>query len=378
MPWWVRHAVDPDGGVNTCIADDGTVISRDKWLWSQWRLVWLFSKLYNAVGADKKWLDLARHVYDFTARHGWNEEAGGWNFRLTHEGEVIEGYESIYCDTLAIDGLVELARAQPDAADELIALARKTAEQVMKRLAGPHHAIPHSPYPVPRGAKIHGIAMMASFVFWKLGRYLDDPGYLQIAREHADDIFNHFYRPDRDVVLERIADDNREYPPPEGTTVIPGHVIENMWFQIHIARHAGDTDRIAEACRLIRRHLELGWDEEYGGIFLAIDADNRPDIAWGQADTKRWWPQAEALYAVLLAWEHTREPWCLQWYDRLHEYCFTRYPVPEHGEWYRNLDRRGRPMEEMIVMAVKDPYHLPRNLIYCVDALDRLLASDQP
>ena len=376
MPWWVRHAVDPDGGVNTCIADDGTVISRDKWLWSQWRLVWLFSKLYNSVEADEKWLRLARHVYDFVAQFGWNDEAGGWNFRLTHEGKVIEGYESIYSDTFAIDGLVQLAKAQPRAAGELTALARQTADHLIERARGPHDAIPHNPYPVPRGAKVHGIAMMVSFVLWKLGRYLDDSRYLQIAREESDEIFNHFYRPDRDVVVERIADDNREYPAPGGTAIVPGHVIEDMWFQIHIARQAGDEQRIAEACRLIRRHLELGWDKEYGGIYLAIDADNRPDIAWDQADTKRWWPQAEALYALLLAWEHTREPWCLAWYDKVHEYCFTRYPVPAHGEWHRNLDREGRPLEEMIVMAVKDPFHLPRNLIYCVDALDRLLAGE--
>ena len=38
LPFWQRHAVDPEGGVNSCIADDGSVINRDKWLWSQWRL----------------------------------------------------------------------------------------------------------------------------------------------------------------------------------------------------------------------------------------------------------------------------------------------------------------------------------------------------
>jgi len=376
LPFWERHAVDPDGGVNTCIADDGSVIRRDKWLWSQWRLVWLFSKLSNRVKTDDKWLDLARHVHDFSVRFGWNNKANGWNFRLAFDGGVIEGYESVYSDTFAIEGLVELARAQPSKSDELISLAQKTADHSIERLKQPHDTIPHNPYAIPKGAKIHGIAMMYSFSLWKLGRYLDDPYYRQIAQEQSDEIFNHFYRPDRDVILERIADDNSEYPAPEGTAVVPGHVIENMWFQIHIARHTGDTQRIAEACRLIRRHLELGWDEEYGGIFLAIDADKRSDIAWDSADTKRWWPQTEALYALLLAWEYTREPWCLAWYDKVHEYCFTHYPVPEHGEWYRNLDRRGKPMKDMIVMPVKDPFHLPRNLIYCVDVLDRLSLED--
>jgi len=375
MPFWVRHAVDPAGGVNTCIADDGSVLSRDKWLWSQWRLVWLFSKLYNSVESDERWVGLAHHVFEFLEKFGWNEEAGGWNYRLSFQGDVMDGYESIYTDGLAIDGLVELARAQSGRSDELISLARKTADRVIGRLQQPHDTIPHSPYPVPRGVKVHGIPMIFSFVLWKLGRYLDDPHYLQVAREQSDEIFNHFYRPDRDVLVERIRDDNTEYPAPDGTTIVPGHVIEDMWFQIHIARHGGDTERITTACRLIHRHLELGWDTEYGGLFLAIDADNRPDIAWDAADAKRWWPQGEAMYAALLAWEHVREPWCLPWYDRLHEYCFTHYPVPEHGEWYRNLNRQGQPISDVIVMPVKDPFHLPRNLIYCIDVLDRLIAT---
>ena len=60
----------------------------------------------------------------------------------------------------------------------------------------------------------------------------------------SDDIFDNFVRPDRDLLLERIAADNSEYPPPLGTAVVPGHVIEDMWFQIHIARDAGNKTRI--------------------------------------------------------------------------------------------------------------------------------------
>ena len=32
MPFWERFAIDDAGGINTCIADDGTLINRDKWL----------------------------------------------------------------------------------------------------------------------------------------------------------------------------------------------------------------------------------------------------------------------------------------------------------------------------------------------------------
>jgi len=370
VPFWLAHAIDPAGGINTCIMDDGTLVSRDKWLWSQWRAVWVFSKLYNSVRRDEKYLAVARQIYDFAIRHGWDENVGGWRLRLSHDGKELAGCDSIYTDAFAIYGLTELARTGQS--EEPIAWACKTADHVLERLEAPHDQIPHFPYPVPKGARVHGIPMMFSLVLWELGRFTHRQRYLDAASEMSDDVFNHFYRPQRDVILERIAADNREYPPPQGTAVVPGHVIEDMWFQIHIARDKHDGARIREACRLIRRHLQLGWDRQYDGLLLAVDANGRQDVAWQFHDSKLWWPHTEALYALLLAYEHTRQPWCLQWYDKVHEYSFTHYPVPNHGEWTQKLDRQGKPFAETVALPVKDPFHLPRALIYCIEVLDRL------
>jgi N-acylglucosamine 2-epimerase len=145
-----------------------------------------------------------------------------------------------------------------------------------------------------------------------------------------------------------------------------------MWFQMHIARDRGDSGRTDKAVELIRRHVELGWDEQFGGLLLAVDADGRDDVGWEFADTKLWWPHTEAMYALLLAYEHTGADWCLQWYRRVHEYSFSHYPVAEHGEWRQKLQRDGTPLTQTVALPVKDPFHLPRALIYCVDVLDRL------
>ena len=78
---------------------------------------------------------------------------------------------------------------------------------------------------------------------------------------------------------------------------MPGHVVEDMWFQIHIARERGDRARIEQCVRLIRRHLEIGWDSEFGGgLLLAVDSrDGKPAEGWKFSDTKLWWPQTEAM-----------------------------------------------------------------------------------
>ena len=168
------------------------------------------------------------------------------------------------------------------------------------------------------------------------------------------------------MILERIAADGGEYPAPLGTTVVPGHVVEDMWFQIHIARDLGDTAWIGECRRLIRRHLELGWDEKYGGLFLAIDADGGREVGWNHPTSKIWWPHTEALYGTLLAYEQTKDVLLLDWHRRIRDYAFDRYPVREHGEWTQNLDRYGAPLNATVCLPVKDPFHLPRSLIYCI------------
>lgn len=372
IPFWRRHAIDPAGGINTCIRDDGSIVNRDKWLWSQWRAVWVFSRLYNQIERRGEWLEIAKQIYRFVTRHGWDDATPGWVLRLSGDGEVQAGCESIYVDGFAMYGMTELFLATRDA--EVERWLRKTSDAVLHRLnTTPHDRTPHFPYPIPSGARVHGLPMMFSLCFWEAGRALNEPRYCDAAVAMQRDVFTNFYRRDRDLILERISADNSEYPPNLGTAVVPGHVIEDMWFQIHIARDRNDQATIDTAIRLMRRHLELGWDDEFGGILLAIDADGRADVGWNFADTKLWWPHTEAMYGLLLAHEFSAQPWCLEWYRKVHDYAFSHYPVKEHGEWTQKLDRHGRPFTQTVALPVKDPFHLPRALILSLDVLARLL-----
>ena len=76
--------------------------------------------------------------------------------------------------------------------------------------------------------------------------------------------------------------------------------------------------------------------------------------------------------AALLAYEATGLPWCLEWHQRVLDYALAHYPVPAHGEWRQKLDRQGRPITDTLFLPVKDPFHLPRALIYCALTAQRL------
>src|SRR6185437_11651823 len=271
IPFWERHAFDANGGINTCIADDGTLISRDRWNWSQWRAVWVWSKLFNRFGRQPQWLDRARGIFNFITSHGPLHN-GHWPLLLDGDGNILRGYDSLYVDAFAIYALAELFRATGD--DRVRAHALRTFAAVQSALKAPEPP-PAYPYPIPPGRIAHGMSMIFSLAFHELADAIGDGGIAAAAMEQHRRVMDIFLRRDRDVVLEFVAEDGGELPPPQGTAIVPGHAIESMWFQMHIARSIGDRATCRRAAQMIRRHLELGWDDEFGGILLAVDADGR-------------------------------------------------------------------------------------------------------
>lgn len=371
LPFWERHAFDPKGGLCTCIADDGAIQSRDKWLWSQWRAVWVFARIYNTLDRNPVWLERARGIAAFCLRHGWLESEQGWALLLDADGRVLRGYESVYVDGFALYGLIELYRATGDAG--IRGWAVRTADSVLARLARPYDKLPHFPYPIPPGAQPHGIPMIWSLKFAELGALLGESKYLQAARRFADEIFGQHYDAELDCILEFVRLGGGRFAGPVGKVVVPGHVIENMWFQLDVlARAGGDPARAALAHRLTLRHLELGWDREHGGLRLGVNYDGSEPVAWNFADTKLWWPHTEILISTLRGWQETGQPEFFDWYARVWRLCLERYVDWEHGEWRQKLNRDLTPMTGVVALPVKDPFHLPRSLILQIELLEKV------
>jgi N-acylglucosamine 2-epimerase len=51
------------------------------------------------------------------------------------------------------------------------------------------------------------------------------------------------------------------------------------------------------------------------------------------------------------------------------DYSFRVFPQPDPavGEWIQIRDRRGQPLERVVALPVKDPYHIARNLIQVLE-----------
>lgn len=368
-PFWPRYAIDREhGGIFSCIEDDGTIQSTDKYMWSQARGLWTFSALHNRVERRAEWLDIAHGLFRFLREHGRDED-GCWLFLVDAEGSRLKGPESIVTDAFAVLGLVEYHRATGN--DEALHIGLETYDSVMKRLARPY-TYGTAPYPTPPGTRPHREPMQFSLAFWELAKATGSEQVRNTALEMSARIVRDHYRDESRAVLEYIGNDGGPVDADYGRAMVPGHGIESAYFTVLINREAGRPELADKACRAMRWCVERGWDDECGGLFLGIDIEGKEPVYWKNAEKKIWWVHAEALAGLLVAREHCREDWCLDWYHRVHEWSFARFPVPEYGEWTQRLDREGNRITDLIALPVKDPFHLPRALVVAIETLRRM------
>lgn len=344
--------------------EDGTPLSTDKYTWSQARFVWTMSALFNRFERRSEYLDIARSTIDFLLSHA-RDERGRFVYRTTREGRPLEPATSIYADCFVVYGISEYCRAVPD--ERLLQIACDIFAQVRRRVEEPDfHEV--APYTLPPGRRLHAIPMILTEVSNELAQTTGSLDIDAAARGYATRVMESFVRPRRRLLLEFLTSEYDELPPNEGTFVMPGHAIESMWFIMHWARRHSERAIVRRAAEVVSWHLEAGWDPEFGGIFLGIDAEGYPPFL-SNAEKKLWWPHTEVLYALLLAAELTGEKWCEEWYERVHAWSFGHFSMPEVGEWRQRLDRRGQPTSDLIALPVKDPFHLPRAVILILQLL---------
>ncbi len=369
MPFWLKHAVDRNnGGLFTCLSDEGKLLSREKFMWSQTRALWTFSALHNRIEPSGPWLDVAHQLYDFLAANGRDAD-GNWVFIVDEFGNTTKGPDSIVTDAFAILGLVEYFHATGKTA--ALDLALDTYRIVSVRLEKPG-SYPTAPYPTPSGMRAHREYMQFSLAFSELGRATNDAKILADGRERGRIVLDRFLCTDRRVLLEYLDLDYTPCDTPEGRTMVPGHGVESLYFQLLNFGASNASGELTRASEGIRWCLERGWDPKFGGLFLGLDADGKEPVFWKNAEMKLWWPHTESLPACLMAYEQTQADWCLEWYAKIHRWAFAHFPVREHGEWTQRLDREGRKMNRVVALPVKDPFHLPRGLIFSIEALQRL------
>lgn len=404
LPFWLGEPSDRvHGGVFTCIDNHtGKRVKDDKFVWSQGRFAWLMAHAARLVRAGLLTGDAddltarAVETVEFLRANAFLED-GSVAYLLTADGHKQEflagkGHDiSYFADCFVALALSETARATErwHYLDEAVA----AYERVGARLAA--GTARSEPYPLPAGCRAHAEPMILLNVAQELELALGQRGdphsgaMAASALAHMDAILGRFVRADG-LVQEVVCQ-----APGGGvaggrlltTHVTPGHAIESMWFVMEEAARHERADAVEEAARVLRRSFAAGWDTEYGGIFRYVGGDGRPptgpadgpfeELILGTWDTKIWWPHSETLYGALLGYVLTGDPRLRAVHDQTFDYVFATFPHPDErvGEWVQIRDRRGAPLDRVVGLPVKDPYHLNRNLMLLVELLQGGLSA---
>lgn len=364
IPFWLEHSIDESGAINNCIAEDGTVLKKDRYIWSQGRALWTFSAMYNRIEQKPEYLKVAHGLFNYLCSVGRSAD-GKWNYLFDENANMLEPDISIYVDGFVLAGMTEYYIATKNETAKKIAL--ETYESTLARLNLPG-SYRVAPYEIPEGTKTHGVNMIFSFFYYNLGKALGREDIMEKGYALAQEVLNKFYVKEKNAILEFVTLDGNFYDTPEGRTCVPGHAIECMWFLITIFEDRGEKENIFKCAEHIKRHIELAWDEEKGGLILALDIDNKEPVFWGKPTYKPWWVQLEALVATAYAYKHTQDAWFMEMHERINAYAYSHYPTP-YGDWYNWLDNDGN-IGESAALPVKDPFHLPRALIYLYNLLE--------
>ena len=81
IPFWEKNCIDREyGGYFNSLDRDGSIYDTEKFMWIQWRTVWMFSELYFKLRQNERWLEMAAYGYEFLGRmtDPADEVLAGW------------------------------------------------------------------------------------------------------------------------------------------------------------------------------------------------------------------------------------------------------------------------------------------------------------
>ncbi len=129
-----------------------------------------------------------------------------------------------------------------------------------------------------------------------------------------------------------------------------------------------------KAVAIALRTLKYGWDEKYGGIFYFLDIKGNPpqQLEW---DQKLWWVHIETLITLIKGYYHTKNPECLEWFEKVHTYTWSHFADPQHNEWFGYLNRQGEVLLPLKGGKWKGCFHVPRGLYQVWKTLEKIDAQ---
>lgn len=368
LPFWHRHGVDHQRGGFFCTLDhDGTRLDSDKHMWYQGRGLWVYSYLARHF-ANEEALQVAHRTARFLLAHG-RDASGRWAMHLDAEGRITappspQGYQDLF----VAEGLQAYAAVSGD--QEAYAVARATLLQVVELYRDPRR--PVDEYYVPRsypGMRVLGGHMVLLLILTQmLEQQPGDTELAALAEEMVQGITVCFWNEQYQLTNEALDGDLHRPDDENEDFCYLGHGIETLWMTMVEALRRQDRALFELGAARFRRHVEVAWDDVYGGLFRSL----RVKTNYFELD-KVLWLQEEGLIGCLLLMEHTEDEWAWEWFARIFAWIEDKCALRHHGHPLYQVGG-DRQMSFGPHANRKENYHHPRCVMRCLQGLERLIA----
>jgi mannobiose 2-epimerase len=150
-----------------------------------------------------------------------------------------------------------------------------------------------------------------------------------------------------------------------------GHDIEAAFLMINAAEAMGNLDagtsRVAQ--KLVDHTLAYGWDDRNGGVF-----DGGSPLQQVRSGDKTWWPQMEALNALLMMHRLHGSKTTRYWnaFERQWQFVSTNFLDGKRGGVHEEVSEDGRRRSGDKGGQWKAAYHDGRAFLFNADALEAL------
>lgn len=376
IPFMEKYVIDEQYGGFMCNADSqGKRVNENKLSWFEGRGSWVYSFLYNNLAKEQKYLDVARRSLEFVLKI---QPAGDalWPKELTREGKPLTSADGeVYGDLFIAEGLAEYSKASGershwDLARNLVLKCERLYDRDNYRPTIGQTYLGANAHPFP-GARIQGVWMVLIRVVTQMLQMRADVELARAAQRSVDAITKHHYNPEFQLINELLNHDLSRPQDDYAQLVYTGHCIENLWMLMHEALRLRDEKLFETLAGWFRRHVEVAWDDVYGGVFRNLQ--NVEKNTWTL--DKVLWAQEEVLIGCMTIIEKTGARWSIEMFDRMYGYVRKNYLLQGHGSplWMYATDRRAT-FEAFSQMPKRvENYHHPRHLMLNLLSLERMI-----
>ena len=259
LPFWLNGAIDEkNGGIFTCLDEEGNIYGREKSVWFQGRALWTFSKAYNLIEAKPEYLQAAKTIYEFLPK--CTDTDGRMFFTVTETGAELQKRRYYFSETFAAIGCAEYYKATGDKA--VLQDAEKYFNVAYECFTGIRKTEPKiNPENSDMKALSPVIIMLSTAQTMRSIGGDNSAKYDKIAKECLDEILAGGYLTAR-ALLESVSRGGEFVDSPSGRVVNPGHSLEAAWFIMLEGLLTDNQEAIARGREIIDFTLPLGWDEK--------------------------------------------------------------------------------------------------------------------